>query len=108
VAGPDEFAVAVETLPGDVLVVRVEGDLDMASAHELESAIETMPNVSRIVIDLTSCTFLDSAGVRVITAVLRSPRSVSLVATDPGVLRVLEITALDTAVPVHATLDAAL
>jgi hypothetical protein len=40
--------------------------------------------------------------------VLRSPRSVSLVATDPGVLRVLEITALDTAVPVHATLDAAL
>ena len=34
----------------------------------------------------------------------RHPR-VSIVATDPGILRILEITALDTMVPVHASLD---
>jgi hypothetical protein len=34
----------------------------------------------------------------------RHPR-VSVVATDPGILRVLEITALETMLPVHASLD---
>jgi hypothetical protein len=42
---------------------------------------------------------------RVIAATARSAPRVSVVATDPSVLRVLEITAVDTMVSVHASLD---
>ena len=40
-----------------------------------------------------------------IASAARRHRRVSIVATDPAILRVLEITALDTMLPVHASLD---
>lgn len=102
-----DFAVAVDRLDG-CTVVRVEGDLDMASSAELEDAIAPVISAQHIVIDLNSCTFLDSTGMRVITDTLRKAPRVSVVATDPGVLRVLEITAVDTMIPVHASVQDAL
>ena len=45
---------------------------------------------------------------RVITETMRKAPRVSVVATDPGVLRVLEITAVDTMVSVHASVEDAL
>ena len=101
------FAVAVDRRD-DCAVVRVEGELDMASASELEHAISRVSSVPHVVIDLSSCTFLDSTGMRVITETLRTAPRVSVVATDPGVLRVLEITAVDTMVSVHASVEDAL
>lgn len=102
-----DFAVAVERLD-DSAVVRVEGELDMASAPELEDAISRVTSASHIVIDLGPCTFLDSAGMRVITDTMGKGPRVSVVATDPGVLRVLEISAVDTMVNVHASVAEAL
>ena len=102
-----DFAVAVDRLD-DCVVVRVEGELDMASASELEGAISRVISAPHVVIDLTSCTFLDSTGMRVITETLREAARVSVVATDPGLLRVLEITAVDTMVSVHASVEDAL
>ena len=101
-----DFAVAVDRLD-DCVVVRVEGELDMASASELEDAISRVVSAPHVVIDLTSCTFLDSTGMRVITDTMREAARVSVVATDPGVLRVLEITAVDTVVSVHASVEEA-
>ncbi|HET8969330.1 MAG TPA: STAS domain-containing protein [Gaiellaceae bacterium] len=102
-----DFAVAVDRLD-DCVVVRVEGELDMASASEFEGAMSRVASAPHVVIDLTSCTFLDSTGMRVITETIRRVPRVSVVATDPGVLRVLEITAVDTMVTVHASLGDAL
>jgi anti-anti-sigma factor len=102
-----DFAVAVERLD-DGAVVRVSGDLDMASADAFEDAMSPVASTPHIVIDLSSCTFLDSAGMRAIAASVRQAPRVSVVATDPGVLRVLEITAVDTMVSVHASLEDAL
>lgn len=102
-----DFAVAVDRLD-DRVVIRVEGELDMASAPELKSAIFHVTSAPHLVIDLSSCTFLDSAGMRVITDTMRQAPRVSVVATDPGVLRLLEITAVDTMVSVHASLEDAL
>ena len=49
-----------------------------------------------------------SAGMRVIAkAIRRAPRA-SIVATDPGVLRVFEITSVDTMVSVYASVEEAL
>ena len=45
---------------------------------------------------------------RVITATMNQTERVSIVAFDPAVLRVLEITGVDTVASVHSSLDAAL
>lgn len=101
------FDVAVQHSE-DRVVVRIEGELDMASADALENAMSPVASAAHVVIDLSSCTFLDSTGMRVIAATVRDVPRVSVVATDPGVLRVLEITAVNTMVSVHASLDDAL
>jgi len=65
-----------------------------------------------VVIDLSGCTFLDSAGMRVLLAGARglsaTGRSLRVVASDPRILRVLEITAVDTLIAVHPTVEDAL
>jgi anti-sigma B factor antagonist len=102
-----DFAVAVETRD-DSVVVRVDGELDMANAASFEEAFPASEDASHVVVDLSGCTFLDSAGTRALASAVRQAEQLSIVATDPGVLRVLEITALDTMVAIHPSLDAAL
>lgn len=99
-----DFTVAVESLDGRV-VVRVEGDLDLASAAEFEDALADSPDGLKLILDLGACTFLDSAGIRAIAAAVRRPAGVAIVASSPAVLRALELTTLDTMVSIHATLD---
>ncbi len=103
-----DFAVAVDWLDDNCAVVRVDGEVDMASVSELEQAIARAASAPHLVIDLGSCTFLDSAGTRVIAETIRKAPRVSVVATDPGVLRVLEITAVDSMISVHASVEDAL
>ena len=106
-----DLEVTRETLQG-ADVVRVDGELDMATCAKFEDALGTPEPGSRLVVDLTECTFLDSSAVRVLVASVRAAeganREVALVASDPGILRVLEIAAVDTMLPVHSTLDSAL
>lgn len=101
------FAVAVETRD-DCLVVRVDGELDMANVEPFEDALAAGTDSSHVVVDLSGCSFLDSTGMRAIASAAREADRVSIVATEPGILRVLEITALDTMVSIHPSLDAAL
>lgn len=99
-----------ETLADGAIVVRVEGELDLATSGALEEALDAA-NGGRLVIDLGGCTFVDSSAVRVLVSAARSAeesgRTVSLVARDPGILRVLEIAAVDTMLPVHSSVDEA-
>jgi anti-sigma B factor antagonist len=95
---------AVDTID-DCVVVRVEGNLDMATATSFDETIESTAGDSHLAIDLSACTFLDSSGMRSIAAAAKRHSRVSIVATDAGILRILEITALDTMLPVHASLD---
>lgn len=92
--------------------MRVDGELDLATKEQLEAAVDGADPSGRLVIDLSACTFLDSSAVRVLISAARSAREAggnfSLVASNPGLLRVLEIAAVDTVVPVHPTLDGAL
>ena len=108
----DGFGVVVESVEAKSAVVRVTGDLDLATVPQLERALAERPEGAGLVIDLTDCTFVDSTCVRLLVGVAReterSGGRTAIVATDPGILRVLEITALDTLVPVHPSVDAAL
>lgn len=99
-------------LPEGGTVVSVDGELDMATTPEFEEVVDGVDAGSRLVIDLSSCTFLDSSAVRVLVSVVRDAEetggTVALVARDPGILRVLEIAAVNTMLPVHDTLDSAI
>lgn len=107
-----EFEVNPVELPGGGAVLQVEGDLDMATAPTLEDALADSGFAKRLVVDLSQCTFVDSSAVRVLVSSVRDSEaaggSLALVVTDPGILRVLEISGVDTMIPVHDNLDAAL
>ena len=100
-----------QTHPGGAEVVRVEGELDLATSETLEDAIEPSDPGGHLVIDLSECTFIDSSAVRLFVEAARAAQDaggkVSLVTRDPGILRVLEIAAVDTMLPVHDSVDAA-
>jgi anti-anti-sigma factor len=107
-----EFDAQLERLPNGVAVVRVRGELDMATAPVLRETIAGAGAQDLLVIDLGECTFVDSAALRLLTETARDVESsgggLALVVTDPGIRRVLEITAVDTVLPVHPTVDSAL
>jgi anti-sigma B factor antagonist len=106
-----ELEIGVEDVSGATLV-RVGGELDMATVGALEDALGRVALEERVILDLTACTFLDSSGVRVLVATARAAGdaggTLALVASDLTIVRVLEISAVDTMIPVHATLEAAL
>jgi len=105
----DEFDVRVERTAEGPAVVHVAGDLDLAASPQLEAALASTEDVQHLVLHLGDCTFLDSSGVRVIARAARETSArgarLDLVAVDPAILRVLEITGVDTMAPVHASLD---
>jgi anti-sigma B factor antagonist len=111
VARAGELEVTLETRPGTA-VVRVNGELDMATTPELEEVVSSVDLGGKLIIDLTECGFLDSSAVRVLVSAARASDetggTIAVVASDPGILRVLEIAAVDTMLPVHDTVDSAL
>jgi anti-anti-sigma factor len=98
---------------GGVTVVRVAGSLDVALAPRLERIVErtARDGSSRIVIDLSGCDFLASAG---LSALARAGRlradgvDLRLVADSRPVLLPLRITNLDGDFDIRPTLVEAL
>jgi anti-sigma B factor antagonist len=80
------------------VIVRVGGELDLAVAPEVATAVGDLLDVgfTRIVIDLRPLTFLDSAGVHTIASAHRSAAergcAMSVVRGAPNVQRVIELT----------------
>jgi anti-sigma B factor antagonist len=99
---PEPFSVTVGQ-DGARAVVTVRGELDLATAPQLESAL--LPGLrdgGSAVLDLRGLEFMDSTGVRVIVAAHLAAQelggSLAVVRTEPDgpIARVLEISGLDT------------
>ncbi len=98
---------------GGIPLVRVSGSLDAAAqrpvAAELAAVFDTRPDA--IVLDLRDVEFLGSAGIALlINARHRAARSgipFAVVADDHRVLRPLRVSQVDTALPLHPTVPAA-
>lgn len=107
-----DLDVHVEEIPGGTALLRVDGELDLATVGRFEGAMATIGPERATVLDLTGCTFLDSSAIRALVRVARASSdaggSLSLVTGDSALVRVLEIAAVDTMIPVYATLDDAL
>lgn len=95
-------------------VVTIYGELDVASAPALrERLIELVSEGStHLVLDLEGLDFLDSTGLGSIISALKRARTndgdLRLVCTQSRIRRLFEITALDKAFPLHASLEEAI
>jgi anti-sigma B factor antagonist len=93
-----DFATATRRV-GDLLVVSLTGELDMATAPEFEQAVESAQEGSAIVVDLRELTFIDSTGIRALLRVSSAGQNghstVYFVRGTDSVQRVLQLAGAD-------------
>ncbi len=86
---------------GPTAIVRAVGEIDIATMGAFRSVLEELMVVGhvRLVVDLSGVTFMDSTGLGVLIGVRRKigvfRGELALVADQPFLVRLLEITALD-------------
>jgi anti-sigma B factor antagonist len=96
---------------GHFAVLTVVGEVDFDTAGSLADGVSTAigEGPENLVLDLGGVTFFDSSGVKVLVSTLKrteqTGRSLSLVAVPHVVMRVLTVTALDTAFTIHDSVD---
>jgi len=111
---PDRFS-AVHRMVGGVRVVTVRGEID----HDVKELLGTVmlsgygeAPPSRIVVDLSGVTFMDSSGINVFVtahkAVSNNAGWLRIAAAQTPVLHVLQLVGVDTFITCHPTLEQAL
>jgi anti-sigma B factor antagonist len=107
--------VALEERDSGVVVVSLRGEHDLTTAPALRERMEeALGRRSGVLVDLTDAEFIDSSIIGVVLEARRQAEEVgigfaaALEGGDPAVRRVLEVTGLDTNLPVHPSVGAAL
>ena len=107
----DGFHVSVEEPSPGRVVVGVAGEIDVATAPAVERALADAGVAKRVVLDLSECAFIDSSGLRTLlgarSAAATAGGSLVLVVSDPGIMRVFEVTGLGDLLEIHDTLAGA-
>lgn len=109
---PQAFAVATDVERGTT-VVRVTGELDAAEAPSLFAALAPLRRRDSVVIDLSRCDFIDSAGIAVIVEAWRAHDEcdggggLSLAAPSGQVERIIRVTGLDQSITVFDEVEQA-
>jgi anti-anti-sigma factor len=100
---------------GDVVVARIEGEIDMSNAPAIGNRLrDLLTNRSEaLVVDLAGATYLDSSGIALLFALAdelqRHQQRLLIVLPDAShLVRAVRITGLDHAVPTHQTVEEAL
>lgn len=94
------LSVEEEHLAADCLRIRVCGELDLSTCDQLVDRLErALGAESHVVLDLKSCSFLDSTGIATIIGARRqlaelTGRGLCVVSAEGAVARVLEISGL--------------
>jgi anti-sigma B factor antagonist len=106
-----ELSVSVSKADGEggfPLVVRLVGEADVTT-RELGEVLgaEAAKKPRLLLVDMSDLTFIDSAALHEIVLVHRRLRAdggvLAIVSPSPGVARVLQLSALDQVIPVHAS-----
>jgi anti-anti-sigma factor len=108
-----EFEVKLESRDDGVQVVSVVGELDAATAPQLDDALgKALGTGGPILIDLSDCSFIDSTGLGVVVSGRARAREqdqrFELCCAADQARRILEITGLDDAFGLYETRDDAL
>jgi len=108
---PAPFALRLEPIDGGWVRVRVEGELALTSSSLLELAVERELEANRdVLLDLSDIAFIDSAGLRAMTALVRiakaNGRRLRLSSElPPHARRLMEIVGLLPFVPIASEED---
>jgi anti-anti-sigma factor len=103
---PTPFSVE-RSVRGDVVVITVRGELDMATVDRLAVLAEDVPQGSRVVVDMAELEFIDSAGIHLLLALdLRSRQEgwdLTLARPQTTVMRMLTLLKITDQIPIRDT-----
>jgi anti-sigma B factor antagonist len=107
------FGILQRELDERTNVISIEGELDLSKAPRLKwMLIDSLEaGHSRLVVDLSLATFMDSTALGVLVGVKRSlavGAQLAIVCTQPAVLKIFEFSGLDAAFAIFPTVDEAL
>jgi len=111
---PPTFELSIEEVDDTTAVVRVSGEIPLAPAPEFSARLSDVLAEGRtaVVVDLTEVGFIDSTGLSVLLNALRRTTraggTLTLVCTNPTVLRLFEVTRMDTTFTIVDSRDEAL
>jgi anti-sigma B factor antagonist len=97
--------ITVAHVGDSMTVVAVHGELDLNAGDELRRALE--PGGRRLVVDLVGTTFIDSTALGIIAGAARAA-DVTVVANDPRIVRIFQLTGIDRSVKVERSLAEAI
>jgi anti-sigma B factor antagonist len=109
-----EFHLHEEDLDRRTHVITVSGEIHVSTAPEFQRRLDAAiaKGKTAVVLDLSETEFIDSTGLSVLLnglrRVTRQRGRMTLVCTNPTVLRLFEITRLDTTFDIHETREDAL
>jgi anti-sigma B factor antagonist len=108
------FRIQERVVDDRTTIVAVEGEIHVSTAPEFSAMLSATVEGGRtsLVLDLTDVMFIDSTGLSVLLTALRQVThaggQMAVVCSNPTVLRLFEITRLDTTFDIHAELEPAL
>ncbi len=111
---PSDFALTAAYLGGNVHVLTVTGDLDVATAPALSSELARAwhEGATEVVVDLLRVAFVDSVGLGLLVEASKRTSASGgvfrVVCVDRRIARIIEITGLDRVLRLHSTLREAL
>lgn len=108
------FHISDEEVNAETQIIDLGGEIDLYTAPEFKERLVALieDGKKRIVVDLSSATFIDSTTLGVLVGGVKRLRpaggSLALVCTDQNITKIFEITGLDRVFPIHASRDEAL
>ncbi|MFL5826833.1 MAG: STAS domain-containing protein [Thermoleophilaceae bacterium] len=108
------FHIEEEEIDGLTSALKLIGDVDLYVAADLRESVAQLIDrgKSRLVIDLTETTFIDSTTLGILVGAMRRLRTrggrLTVVCPNPAISRVFEITGLDRMFGVYDTREEAL
>ena len=111
----EAFEITSERLADHTVVVKVNGEIDLLTAPQLENRLldELRNGATRAVVDLSECTFIDSSAIHTLLkanalAQSRGNDQLTLMTDRPSIVKLLELTAVTTQFQIIPTRDVAL
>jgi anti-sigma B factor antagonist len=109
-----EFETRTQRVADSTYIVSITGEIDLSTGPAFSSALHAAldAGASRLIVDLSECGFMDSTGISILVGANdqldHSGKPVAVVTNHSHVLRVLQITAVDTILTLYPSRSAAL
>ncbi|MBA3420425.1 MAG: STAS domain-containing protein [Thermoleophilaceae bacterium] len=108
------FQIQDQEVDSETHVIELGGEIDLYTAPEFKERMAEIieEGKTRVIVDLSQATFIDSTTLGVLVGGVKRLRpaggSLTLVCTDENITKIFEITGLDRVFPIHASRDEAL